>query len=132
MYDAGGRLVSRITLGRAAPARAAALSPDGRTLALIRGGAGAAILFDVTRRRPSATPVFPGAGLGQLAWSPNGRWLLITWPAADQWIFVRTTVGRGQRLLAVSHIAQQFSPGRQPHGYPRLDGWCCTNTGTAG
>jgi hypothetical protein len=132
IYDAGGRLVSRIVLAHGGPAQAGALSPDGRALALVRGGAGDAVLVDATRRHPSPTPIFPGAGLGQLAWSPNGRWLLITWPAADEWIFVRTTVGRGRRLLAVSRIAQQFAPGRQPRGYPQLDGWCCTNTGTAG
>ena len=77
-------------------------------------------------------PIFSGAGLGPLVWSPNGRWLLISWPAADQWIFVRTTVARGRRLLAVSRIAEQFAPGRQPRGYPRLDGWCCTVAGQAG
>ncbi|HWF72598.1 MAG TPA: WD40 repeat domain-containing protein [Solirubrobacteraceae bacterium] len=127
VYDPLGRLVSRIFIAHDAPARAGALSPDGRTLALVRGGAGDAVLYDVTVRDPSPTPVFSGAGLGPLAWSPNGRWLLITWPAPDQWVFVRTTLRtRGRRLLAVSRIAEEFAPGREPRGYPGLDGWCCT------
>ncbi|MDQ6775462.1 MAG: WD40 repeat domain-containing protein [Actinomycetota bacterium] len=130
VYDPLGRLVSRIELARGDPARAGALSPDGRMLALVRGGASDAVLYDVTLESPPPTSVFSGAGLGQLAWSPNGRWLLITWPAPDQWIFVRTTLGRGRRLLAVSRIAEEFAPGRRPGGYPGLDGWCCTSTST--
>jgi hypothetical protein len=132
VYDPAGRLIANIALAAGAPARFGALSPDGHALALVRGGAGDAVLYQVASRKPSPTTVFSGASLGSLAWSPNGRWLLITWPAADQWIFVRTTVGRGRRLLAVSRIAEQFAPGRRPRGYPRLDGWCCTSTGSAG
>jgi hypothetical protein len=124
--------VANIALAAGAPARSGALSPDGRTLALARGGTGDAVLYDMASRKPSPTRVFSGGGLGPLAWSPNGHWLLITWPAADQWIFVRTSLGRGRRLLAVSRIAEQFAPGRPPLGYPRLDGWCCTSTGSAG
>jgi hypothetical protein len=133
VYDPLGRLVARVALAPGTPARAGALSPDGRMLALVRGGAGTgdAVLYDAAVKRPSPTRVFAGAGLGQLAWSPNGRWLLISWPAPDQWIFVRTTLGRGRRLLAVSRIAEEFAPGRQPSGYPGLDGWCCTSTGTS-
>jgi len=132
VYDARGRLVSRVTLAAGTPARAGALSPDGRQLALVRGGVGDAVIYPVGARHSPPTRVFSGAGLGQLAWSPNGRWLLISWPANDQWIFVRTTLGRVRRLLAVSRIAEQFSPGRPASGYPELDGWCCTNTGATG
>ncbi|HWF26134.1 MAG TPA: hypothetical protein VG275_11840 [Solirubrobacteraceae bacterium] len=132
VYDPAGRVVANIALAAGAPARSGVLSPDGRTVAVVRGGAGDAVLYEVTSRKPSPTRVFSGASLGPLAWSPNGRWLLITWPAADQWIFVRTTVGRGRRLLAVSRIAEQFAPGRPPLGYPGLDGWCCTSAGSVG
>ncbi|HWF34016.1 MAG TPA: hypothetical protein VG295_01555 [Solirubrobacteraceae bacterium] len=132
VYSPVGRLVSHIALAPTAPARAGALSPDGRTLALVRGGPGDAVLFSVAVANPSPAPVFSGAGLGQVAWSPNGRWLLLTLPAADQWIFVRITVGRGQRLLAVSRVAEEFAPGRPPRGYPGVDGWCCTRYTAAG
>lgn len=126
VYDAAGRPLSTIVLARSAPAHAGALSPDGRLLALVRGGAGDAVLYDVADRDPSPTRVLSGAGLGELAWAPNGRWLLITWPAADQWIFVRTSAGSGRRLLAVSRIAEQFASGPRARDYPQLDGWCCT------
>jgi hypothetical protein len=75
--------------------------------------------------------VLSGAGLGQLAWSPDGRWLLVSWPAADQWVFVR--VAGTPRIAAVSRIARQFSI-RDAHGeagFPRIEGWCCTARGDA-
>jgi hypothetical protein len=51
------------------------------------------------------------------AWSPDGRWLAVSWPAADQWVFVRM---RGARMIeAVGHIREQFG------GFPRLTAWCC-------
>jgi hypothetical protein len=126
VFDSEGHLVSRVVLARSTPALAGALSPDGRALALIRGGAGDAVLYDVADHNPSPTRVLSGAGLAGLAWSPNGRWLLITWPASDQWIFVRTSTGAGPRLLAVSRVAEQFASGGRSRGYPELDGWCCT------
>jgi hypothetical protein len=63
--------------------------------------------------------VFAGRGrLSDLAWSPDGRWLLIAWPAADQWVFV----GPGGRLRAVADIRRQF---HSRSGFPRVEGWCC-------
>jgi len=86
--------------------QAVAFGPGGR-LALLRGRT----VFEV--RRGTVRPLFTAPGrLSGLAWSPDGRWLLTSLPAADQWIFV----GRG-RVLAVSHIARQFD------GISSLDGW---------
>jgi hypothetical protein len=55
------------------------------------------------------------AALAGLTWSPDGRWLLTTLPAADQWVFLQR--GGGHRVLAVSHLRAQFG------GLPVLDGW---------
>ena len=64
--------------------------------------------------------LFRGTGeFRQLAWSPDGRWLLVTWPTADQWIFVRVA-GR-RRIVAVSAITRQFGGG----AFPSVAGWCC-------
>jgi hypothetical protein len=52
-----------------------------------------------------------------VAWSPDGQWLLLAWRDADQWIFVRAA-GR-PRLRAVSGIAGQFESER----FPRIAGW---------
>ena len=63
--------------------------------------------------------VFAGRGrVSDLAWSPDGRWLLIAWPDADQWVVVRAD---GGSIRAVSRIAEQF----RSSSFPRLDGWCC-------
>ena len=63
----------------------------------------------------------PGA-FGDIAWSPDGRWLLVGWPTADQWLFLR-----GSRVHAVSNIREQFP--RHDRKAPLLEfdsRWCCT------
>jgi hypothetical protein len=93
----------------------AAFRPGSHELALVRGGEVLALSAD----RLGATPrrLFRVTGrIGQIAWSPNGRWLLVTWPDADQFLFVH-----GRRIRAVSGIARQFGGG----AFPRIGGWCC-------
>jgi hypothetical protein len=53
--------------------------------------------------------------LRQVVPSPDGRWLLVTWPEADQWLFVR--VAPGHRVTAVGNIAEQLGGGFA------VDGW---------
>jgi hypothetical protein len=66
----------------------------------------------------SGRTLFRGTGVfGQLAWAPDGRWLLVTWPTANQWVFVRS--GRPRRIVGASRISAQFG------GFPRVEGWCC-------
>jgi hypothetical protein len=81
---------------------------------------------------PTERRVFTGAGrFEDLAWSPDGRWLLVTWPDADQFLFLRLEFPlRGQlalrKIVAVSGIRQEFDPGGAGHGdFPRVAGWCC-------
>jgi WD40-like Beta Propeller Repeat len=116
-YAGGGGLVAT----RRVSASAAALSPDGRSLALV-----------VNRDQVlvNGRRLFAGAGIRGVSWSPDGRWLLIDWPAADQWVFVRAA--GAPRVAAVSRIAQQFSSGGSVGAFPRLEGWCCTAQGPAG
>ena len=113
-YGSGGAV---ITTARVA-ADDAALSPDGRTLALV-----------VNHRHVvlAGRQVFAGAGVQTVSWSPNGRWLLVSWPAANQWVFVRA--GGTPQVAAVSRIRQQLSAGG---AFPQLEGWCCTARGPAG
>jgi hypothetical protein len=62
--------------------------------------------------------VFRGTGsFDQAVRSPDGRWLLVTWPTADQWVFVRS--GTPRRIVGASRISVQFG------GFPRVQGWCC-------
>jgi hypothetical protein len=93
----------------------AAFAPDGRHIALLR----ASELSVVDTQRSSARPVrlFAGAGpFSGVTWSPDGRWLLVGWPAADQWVFVRAD---GKRIRAVSTVSTQF----HSRTFPRVEGW---------
>ena len=62
--------------------------------------------------------VFRGTGVfDQALWSPNHGWLLVTWPTADQWVFVRPAAP--SRIVGASRISVQFG------GFPRVQDWCC-------
>jgi hypothetical protein len=120
-----------VALPGGAPAIDGALSPDGHALALVLGASSSEVVVENPDiPNPAPRRVLAGAGLGQLAWSPDGRWLVVSWPAADQWVFVQV-VGT-PRIAAVSRIAQQFSSGIKGQRFPQLDGWCCTSEGPAG
>jgi hypothetical protein len=61
--------------------------------------------------------IFHAPGLSQIVSAPDGRWLLLTWPAADQWVFVRA---HGTHVIrAYSGITRQFGPGT----FPVAAGW---------
>jgi hypothetical protein len=75
---------------------------------------GGSSVFSLTTGRT----LFRGSGVfSQIAWSPDGRWLLVTWPTADQWVFVRTE-GR-RHIVGASRISAQFGK------LARVAGWCC-------
>jgi hypothetical protein len=95
----------------------AAFAPRSHTIAVVQPTEVLLLDGDV----PAAQPVRLFAGSGPFAgaaWSPDGRWLLVSWPAADQWVFVRA--GGLRRIEAVSNISEQFGG-----SFPRLAGWCC-------
>lgn len=62
-----------------------------------------------------------GAQVGEATRSPDGRWVVVAWPEADQLVFFRTTAG-AQRVWAVSDISAQF----RSRTFPRIAGWCCS------
>lgn len=130
IYDQRGHRTATIAMSPGTPIVDGSLSPDGRMIALVRGGAGEdVVLARLSGRRPSLRRVISGAGLQQLTWSPDGRWLLVSWPVADQWVFVR--VAGEPRIAAVSRIERQFATGAGAR-FPRIDGWCCTTQGAPG
>jgi hypothetical protein len=64
--------------------------------------------------------LFNGVGeVSDLVWAPDGRWLLVGWRSADQWLFIRSD---GKRIRAVSNVSEQF---RSRSGFPHVEGWCC-------
>lgn len=131
VLDERGRVVRRLEF----PSQvivAAAFGPQGHELAVhlrdTRGGYGAwrstIRLVDVDRANGGRN-AFQGQGdFGELAWSPDGRWLLTTWRTADQWLFVERATGR---VVAVPEITRRFPrpDGRRPLLHVE-DRWCCT------
>jgi hypothetical protein len=109
---------ARVTIPiRGRDAVSAAWSPDGRTIAVATPTS--VLLYDVRRPRAAPRRLFAGAGpFAGLAWSPDGRWLLLDWPAADQWVFLRAD---GRSIRAVAHLSEQF----RSQASPRTQGWCC-------
>jgi dipeptidyl aminopeptidase/acylaminoacyl peptidase len=124
IFNHDGRPLGSIHLGRQAVA--AAFEPHTHQLAVILAGARSdTVAFNVDRPDRPAQEIFSGTGrFSGLAWSPTDHWLLLAWPTANQWVFIRTAPS--QRIAAVSAIARQFNPGRRRVGFPTLDGWCCT------
>jgi dipeptidyl aminopeptidase/acylaminoacyl peptidase len=125
LFDGTGRRL----LSRAIPAgftvTAAAWSPRGREIALVRRGAnGSLLMLADAARGLSERTLFSGPGrFGTPAWSPDAARLLLPWPDADQWLFLRPH--GGPRVTAVGHIAAQFGPGRLRPAFPRGVQWCC-------
>jgi hypothetical protein len=79
------------------------------------------LLYDARRPRAAPRRLFVGAGpFAGLAWSPDGRWLLLDWPAADQWVFLRAD---GRSIRAVANVSEQF----RSRTSPRIQGWCCAS-----
>ena len=82
---ANGALIStRRAAGRRIGKRRRCL-PTGGQLALVLGGREVVVIGAAARLRQ----VLAGPGVKAVSWSPDGRWLLVTWPAANQWVFVR-------------------------------------------
>lgn len=105
----------------AAPVVDAAFLPLSHALAFVQRTAGRSSVWFYPRLRPDATAarrVFGGAGdFDRIAWSPDARWLLLSWRSADQWLFIRSAAVR--KVTPVSGIEEAFGP------QAVLAGWCC-------
>jgi outer membrane protein assembly factor BamB len=124
--DARGRVgFDLLRSGPSAPVEAAALAPSGRAVAFVQRTDGRSELWVIPALRPDgsrAERIFSGRGLfTDVRWSPNGRWLLLAWQDADQWLFFRSAGIRS--LRGVSNLSAQFEG-----GFPELGGWCCPSS----
>jgi hypothetical protein len=108
----------------------AAFSPDDHRFALIRrvGARSELVVVNADSLREQKV-VFSGLGrFTDVAWSPDGEWILLGWASADQWLFIRSA--DVSKIKAVSSLAVQFDPGGDGAGaFPTIEGWCCAKPG---
>ena len=115
VYDALGRVAAQDHPSAGTTNAAAEFVPGTHQVAVTRvhGAQSDVFLLRGKRLLFRGTGVFYG-----LAASPDGRWLLVAWPTADQWVFIRAD---GRKIVAVSNISAQF----RSRTFPRVEGWCC-------
>lgn len=126
--DTGERVrttkLDRLRLSRAGskPGVRRAVAPFGTTVAILeRAGASSRVFADEAGAHRRS--LFSARGdLTGPTWSPDGRWLLVGWPAADQWLFI--DVDHPSDVRPFDRISEQFDPGGDGEGrFPRVDGW---------
>ncbi len=124
-----GAPLATIPLPPGTSGRALSLHPGGRSAAVV-GNAGGVV--SVPLAGGEARRLFDGGGrFSGVAWSPDGRWLLASWRAADQWVFIHSPGARrgapdARRVVTFSQIERQLDPGGDGRrGFPELGGWCC-------
>jgi hypothetical protein len=110
LYDAHGRLVVGDDPAGGSPDLDATFVGASETVVVLRT---TGLVF----RLGDGRSIFRGTGLRRLVSSPDGHWLLLTWPAANQWVFVR--VQAPHRIRAFSGITRQFGGG----AFPSVSGW---------
>lgn len=122
ILDGRGRL--RRTVSMLGPELVnAAFAPRTHELAVVVRQASRSEVRLVDVDHPGRAPLlFAGPGtFGDVAWSPKGDWLLVSWPAANQWVFIH-----GKQVRAVSNIRRQFPRTGRLAPMPELAGrWCC-------
>jgi hypothetical protein len=99
-------------------ARELAVHPSGRRVAVVagRGAEGGVVEVRLAGGR-GARRVFQG-NVDGIAWSPDGRRLLLGWRGADQWLLL----GPRDRIRAMHEVSSELAAAG---GFPRVAGWCC-------
>jgi hypothetical protein len=116
VYDTAGRLIAQDDPSDATSDADATFLPGSDEVAVVRVHGAQTDVFLLR----SARLLFRATGrLSQAVASPDGRWLLVAWPSADQWLFIRTSGAR--RMTASGNVVTQFG------GFPTVGGWCCAS-----
>jgi hypothetical protein len=117
LLDANGRVLRTVELpGRA---RQIALHPSGRRAAVVVAGASGTRVLDVPLAATGSPKQLFQGDVDGLAWSRDGRRLLLAWRDADQWLLLGPN---GHVLRALSGVSAELGAAG---GFPRLAGWCC-------
>jgi hypothetical protein len=101
-----------------------AWAPSGRRIAIVRQVSDTSDVVLADPAHPGRSRLlFRGQGaFGRVAFSPDGRRLLVPWPEADQWLFV--SPARGGHVGAVANIGRQFARGGRSGPFPDAVEWC--------
>jgi hypothetical protein len=120
VFDERGRLVKSGAIAER-PVTSAVFAPRGHRFAAVRAldsGRSEVVLLGTDDLSLTGRQIFAQNGrLGDLAYSPDGKWLVVPWEDPDQWVFLRTT--RIPKIHAVDNVTEQFG------GSPSFAGWCC-------
>jgi hypothetical protein len=108
-----GRVVRRVPLPGVA--RELAVHPSGARAAVVIGNR----VVEVGLRKSFRRQLFQGTVDG-VAWSQDGRRLLISWRGADQWLLL----GPRGRVRALHGVSRELGAAG---GFPRVVGWCCAD-----
>jgi hypothetical protein len=124
VLDVHANRVWRVRLPRGAKVSAAAWAPRGDRMALAvratTATAPATSVYVTASARVPRRPVFTTTGtLRSLAWSPDGRRLLVRWREADQWLLLHPTTNANAHITAIGDISRRFGAA------PTVHGWCC-------
>jgi hypothetical protein len=105
----------------AAPVVDAAFQPSSNAIAFVQRTRDRSVVWFYPRLVADATRAVRVIGVAgivdRVSWSPNGRWLLLSWRSADEWLFIRSASVR--KVVPVAAIEQAFGPAAVP------EGWCC-------
>ena len=119
VLDARGRVLRTVPLPGAG--RELALHPSGAKAAVrVTGGGETRVLevrLDAGGAGAGPRQMFQGDVEG-LAWSQDGRRLLIGWRGAGQWLLL----GPGDRIRPLHDVSRELGTAG---GFPRVAGWCC-------
>ena len=119
VFDVTGKRSWRVRLPGGTRVGAAAWAPRGNRIALALRSATATSVYVTPAPLVPRQPVFATTGtLRSLAWSPNGRRLLVRWADADQWLLLSPGAANAP-ITAIGSISRRFG------APPTVQGWCC-------
>jgi hypothetical protein len=113
VLDTGGHVVRSV--GLPGSGRALALHPSGGRAAVLVGSRVLGLRLSGADTAPRQ--LFQGDVDG-LAWSQDGRRLLLSWRGAGQWLLL----GPGRRIRALHDVSGELG---NAGGFPRVAAWCC-------
>ncbi len=122
VLDVHGNRIWRVRLPRGARVSGAAWAPRGDRIAVALRTAGTTDVYVTPSARVPRRAVFTTTGtLASLAWSPDGRRLLVRWTQADEWLLLSPArAAASARVTAIGAISRRFGPA------PTVQDWCCS------